>query len=258
MKKLAKDNYDLYGNKLYIFSDNLEELNLKKVGEGTEGTLYVLDNKHLIKIYRPNLIEEQEEIYNEFRIEEIARRRDFVRNTHLVYGPVFLNGEFSGALTHFHRFSPSLDILNYIPSKDYKIDRFLEINENLHELENNGIYYVDLTSKNVLLPRLKKTRIIDTDGKSTKLGNYDKEFYKRKMYESLFYLILEILFHFDIEEYEKEDHMDENYIEMIFENTKVDKDVLTQLRYERYSYDLIKKLLIELKEKKVLELKMAQ
>lgn len=257
MKKLANDNYDLYGNKLYIFSDNLEKLNLRKIGEGTEGTLYVLDNKHLIKIYKKNLIEEQEEIYNEFRIEEIARRRDLIRNTHLVYGPVFLNGEFAGALTHFHRFSPSLEVLNYIPSNDYKIDRFLEINDNLKELENNGIYYVDLTSKNVLLPRLKKTRIIDTDGKSTRLDDYDREYYKRKMYESLFHLILQILFHFDIDSLEEDVPREKDYIDIIFENSKIDKEILSEIRKEKFNYELIREFLLQLKDKKELKLKMA-
>ncbi|MBO6145214.1 MAG: hypothetical protein J6O62_00250 [Bacilli bacterium] len=258
MKKLEKDNYDLYGNKLYIFTDNINGLNLKKIGEGTEGKIYILDKKHLIKIYRPNLLEEQEDIYNEYRIEEIAKRRNLVKNTHLVYGPVFINGEFSGALTHFHRYSPNLDILDYIPSKEYKINKFLEINENLHELEKNGIYYVDLTPKNVLLPKLKKIRIIDTDGKSTKLEDYDKDYYRNKMYENLYLLILEKLFYFDIESYEDEDHLDEDYLEELFQNTKINPDILSEIRHGRFNYELMKQFLIQLKEEKKLELKMAQ
>ena len=108
------------------------------------------------------------------------------------------------------------------------------------------------------MPKLKKIRIIDTDGKSTKLDDYDKDYYRNKMYENLYLLILEKLFYFDIESYEDEDHLDEDYLEELFQNTKINPDILSEIRYGRFNYELMKQFLIQLKEEKKLELKMAQ
>lgn len=249
MIKLDEEKYSLYDNKLFLFID-VKDLNLKKIGSGTEADIYRFNNDYLLKIYKEGLIDEKSEIYNEFRLEEIACLRNRVKNTNLLYGPVYINQEFSGALTYNHRYAPNLNILDLIPSTKYKLRIFQELLENLKEFESNGMYHIDITEENVLLPFLKSPKIIDTDGKSIRLDEDRNSYYEYRMYGGLFDLMLRRLFDYDIQE-----ETPDNYLQEAFKGYKIDPAFIYELRKEKYNYELMRDFLTYLKTNKILSYK---
>lgn len=252
MTKLDDEYYVLRNNRLFLFIDSgrISSLNLKKIGSGTEADVYEFDENYLIKIYKDGLIDRYKEIYNEERIKEIAEKRDEIEKTNLVYGPVYINQEFRGVLTHNHRYSFNFNIIDFIPSIKFKIQKLLELTENLRELEKNGIYHIDITEDNVLLSPFQIPKIIDTDGKSIRLNNDKNNYYQYRMYGGLFDLFLRKIFSFDIEKYQSDD-----YLEAAFDGYNIDSSFLSELSKEKYNYELMRDFLNYLKDSKVLSYK---
>lgn len=248
----------LDGFKLFLSKSPIE-LKLKKIGSGTEADIYKYNNKFLIKQYKKDLLIQIKEIYNEERILKIASMRDRIKNTNLLYGPVYINDSFIGALLYNHRFSPNLNFFDVITNINFKINKLLELTNNLKELEDNNIYHIDLISKNVLLQYMKDIKIIDIDGKSARFEEDRNGYYKNKMYGSLFDLVLEKLFLFDIDSYENNIFVENNinYLDIAFEKYDIDNSYIEEFNKEKYSYQLLRDFLLYLKDYKILQKKLS-
>lgn len=250
MKKL---DYDVVDNKFYFYTDGeKEELKLRRIGGGTEADIYVLNKQYLVKIYKEELIEDKPEIYNEDRILEIASLRGKIKKTNLLYGPMYINGEFKGCITYNHRYACNLNYMGLIPSTNYKIDRLLEVNEALCELEKNGIYHIDIIPENVLLSKFKTAHIIDVDGKSVRLREDRNGYYSKKMYGNLFDMILDKLFYYRVDENE----MSHFYIDEAFSSYDIKSCFKEELYSEKFSYELMRDFLQSLKQDEVLKKKL--
>ena len=250
MKKL---DYEIVDNKFYFYTEEeKEDLKLRRLGGGTEADIYVFNNQYLIKIYKEELLEDKSEIYNEDRILEIASLREKIKKTNLLYGPMYINGEFKGCITHNHRYACNLHYMGLIPSTNYKIDRFTEINEALFELEKKGIYHIDIIPENVLLSKFKTAHIIDVDGKSVRLREDRNGYYSKKMYGNLFDMILDKLFDYKIDENEVSDF----YIDEAFSLYDIKNSFKEELYDEKFSYELMKEFLEYLKQDEVLKKKL--
>lgn len=249
MIKLDEEDYSLYMNRLYLF-DEIRNLHLKKIGSGTEADIYKFNKEYLLKIYKDQLLEEKSEIYNDDRLEQIASLRNKLKNTNLVFGPVYINQEFSGALTYNHRCAPNLNILDLIPSTKYKLRIFQELLENLREFENNNLYHIDITEKNVLLPFFKSPKIIDTDANSIRFEEDRNSYYEYRMYGGLFDLMLRRLFHYDMQ-----GDVPDNYLQEAFKGYNIDPVFMHELSNEKYNYELMRDFLTYLKNSKILSYK---
>ncbi len=268
MLKLKKYDYSIYGNKLYLFTDNEDKdsLKLRKIGSGTEADIYYFNKDILFKIYKRELIDTNPKIYNELRIEEIASKRNILKKSKLLIGPIYINGEFRGCMIHNHRFAPKFNFVKLIPNNDYVINRFIEVADALKELEDNNMCHKDLREENILLPKLKKSELIDLDGKSIIFYGDSKKNYSAEMYDKLFQLILHIIFdvYYDNENelidesiliYDKL-QIYENFIYEAFKSYKIPNSFIEEFSKRDSSYELIYNFLNFLKKDKILDKKL--
>jgi hypothetical protein len=232
----------LLENKMYLYldTDNISDLNLKKVGSGSESEIYLLNNNILLKVYKEELLEEMPEIYNDDRICEISRKK--IKQTKLPIGPLYINGEFKGCFNNEIKYAPNLEKIKFIIGKENKINKFLELNEKLHELEENKLYYIGLKSTNILLPKLKDIALVGLDGNSVRLSEDKNGYYSYRMYSELLCLILEKIFN-------KPPIKDEDIIvDDIFDNYLVPYKIKEEFYNKNYSYELIRDFLNYIKE----------
>lgn len=247
---MKKTNYIVDGNRFYFYTETgrIDELGLRRLDGGTEADIYVLSNKLLIKVYKEQLLEEKPQIYNDERILEIASKRDLIRKTTLTYGPMYINDEFKGCIIYYYRKSYNFNYIGLIPSNDYRLNRLIEINDNLRELELNGLYHIDITPSNVLLVKFMNSKIIDIDGKSVRL-NDKKGSYQSRMYGNLFDLILDKIFDYQINENDLSDF----YIEKAFDGYDINANFIRELNKNKFNYELLKDFLNYLRKDDILK-----
>lgn len=263
MLKLDKDNCITIENKIYLFTDE-EKFPLRKIGSGTEASLYAFKKNLLIKLYKEELLYEKTQIYNEDRICEIAKKRDIIKKSELPFGPVYINGEFRGAAVYYHRLAPNFNYVNMILSDDYVINRFNEVLDSLKEFEDNGMYYIDLVPTNILLPKLKHSQIIDCDGKSIRLTEDRNGSYKEMMYHGFRDLMLEKIFDIEpetLEEYKDADSYSNAYSELIddiCDKYAISEEFRNEFNSASQDYEKLKDFLTYLKQDKVLSKKLVR
>lgn len=243
--------YEVYKNGVYLYIDNFDinNLRLRKIGQGEEANVYYFNRDILFKIYKKGIIEGNENIYNEDRINEIAARRKLIIKSKLLYGPIYINGEFAGCTVYNHRYAPRFIIIKMIPSNNYALDRFVEVIDAIRELEINDMYHMDLRPENILIPKFKKSELIDLDGKSMILSDKDNSEYSKKMYNNLFNLMLKLLFDFFYKDCSNHD----KYIDEAFKYYKIDKSFISEFYKENFDYEILYDFLSYLKTDKVLD-----
>lgn len=234
--------------KLYISKDELNKL--KKIGQGTDGKVFKYSDTQLIKLYLEklytehdinNLLNLDDKIYskdnlviktNNEKINYYAKddeedikirakdaiikaieRQEYIKNTNLPNGIVYLDKKFVGCMLKKCN-GIQIHKLTGMPMS-YKLSIIKNAIDNIEELLNNNVYHIDLNNspfvKNPIMiddkvnfeyghshilvdPLTKKTNIIDLDGKSTIYTERDNEALLRKCLEGLCILLCEFLY----------------------------------------------------------------
>lgn len=244
MEKLIVDkNCSIVDNKTYLYLDveDVSNLNLKKIGQGTEADIYYFNKDMLLKVYKKNLIDDMPEIYNEERIKEISRKKRIDQNS-LPIGPLYLYGDFIGCTICNHKHTVDLNGLNYVIGLENKVNILIDINEKLHQLEQNKMYYVGLKSSNILLEKLKTPTIVGMDGNSIRLSEDKNNYYSFRMYCEFFNLIVEKLFNY-VGVLDNQISIDE-----VFEPYNIPKELRKEFYKENYNYEVIKQFLYYIKD----------
>lgn len=241
MKNIVIDkNCSIVENKTYLYMDidDISELNLKKIGQGSEADIYKFNRDLLFKVYKKELIDEMSEIYNDDRIDEISRKKKINKRV-LPMGPLYLHGDFIGCTIPNCKFPLNFD---YVIGLDNKINKLIEINEKLHNLEQNNMYYVGLKSSNILLQGLKTPEIIGIDGNSIRLMEDRNGYYSYRMYSEFFYLIIEKIFKYKIP------FSNQISIDEVFKKYDIPNKLIKEFYNENYNYKTIRDFLYYIKE----------
>ncbi len=240
---MTEKNCSIVDNKTYLYMDidDISDLSFKKIGQGSEADIYKFNRDILFKVYKKELIDEMEEIYNAERIDELSMKKGINKNI-LPIGPLYLYGDFIGCTIHNCRFSLDFDYFDYVIGLDNKIDKLIEINEKLHDLEQNNMYYIDLKSSNILLQRLKTPEIVGIDGNSVRLMEDRNGYYSYRMYSEFFCLIIEKIFRY------KMPFSNQISIDEVFESYNIPKKLKKEFYNENYNYEVIRDFLYYIKE----------
>lgn len=238
----------MFINRLYLNDNELNKL--KKIGQGTDGRVFKYSNDTLVKVYLENLYKEhdyenilnlEDKVYSKDKIvlkkdeEKInyyandsedrikirtkdaiikaIERQEYIKNTNLPCGMVFVNKKFAGCLLKKVN-GMQIHKLTGMPMS-YKLSIIKNALENIQELLDNNVYHVDLNNspfvKNGVMidgklnfeyghshilvdPITKKANIIDLDGKSTIYTERENEELYNKCLSGLCVLLTEFLY----------------------------------------------------------------
>ena len=175
-----------------LYLTTLEFKNLKEIGHGTDGSVYLYKNKFLIKLYHKRIYEimkatkrNNEDIkiytkgkiqYNDYYANDLAyysyeeenniklhpkegikkaiERNNFINLTSLPIGIVYLNGRFAGCIIKRH-YGIQIHKLTGLPINMRK-RIYLNVLESIKELLKNNVYPIDLANS----PFVKKQIIL--------------------------------------------------------------------------------------------------
>lgn len=226
-------------NYIYLKKEDIQKF--KKIGEGTEGSVYRIGHGVLYKIYHencPSIIEPNHIIHDKSGV-NITPIKDYLKNNLMDYcnsdkirllrkdailrairlqkeiklsklpsNIIYVDGKIEGCVLHDYSYSTDIYKASYLP-KRFRIRIMKQILQEVEELLNHHIYPIDLCQRptieypntNVLLSYKLKPYIIDLDGQSTLYPETNYEKYQQLSMQSLSTLFLQLYTGINMEDY---------------------------------------------------------
>lgn len=261
----------------------------KKIGSGTDASVYKLTKDLYLKLYDVNkpVLEpssSSEEYVKTIRplkfentfkfstkgydeegvrlgydqIIELAKQKQHdIMHTFLPLNPCYIDGSFKGCIVKGYPYNLPIDSFRGLPEKA-KLKLIRKLLEKFKELINNNVYPVDLYNKqnsslphnNIIVNAFLDPKIIDLDGKSVAYTEVFNQRYYEEAVFGLTTLILEFLFDQDLVDYFNE--MDEytDYYKRFFQGKGVPGSLIDQMLSSNISIDSLEDFIVERQRKR--------